>query len=787
MTVYTWQGTGTGLWGVQSNWNPTGYPNATGDTADFTGTTTYVAQIASGAAFTTGTVVLSDPNATFDLLGHLDLGTASAYGSLTITAGTLIIDSTSGAGGTSGRLRYGTVTDDGGTVTFDGGNLIAVIWQGTLDLSATNAFVKAMAPGGATTANDATIGLTLEGAGGVGNGTALVTGAGSQFGLLDYQTFNNATIDLGSSSTAAKLFVAESSNNTTGAAQVTLGSGIQIDSTGSDKNAVIASNTASDVFISQGTITAGAAGGNFTISAELTNQGTIQAEDGDTLTIKTDTLTNASTGTITVDATSSLQIKSTLQDQGGAITVTPGGIFNVTSTGTLQGYGTITGAVASSGAIIASGGTLEITGAVNGSTGADIAVLGDSTARIDGSVIDSDITFSASGTNEIAALGNLGGTVTTIHEFYAGDTIWLTNLDDTHYTVSASYSSTTGQLSITDNGAPVGTLTLAPPYTDPSASPSFMTTPDANGGTDITTDASPCYVTGTRILTGKGEVPVESLAIGDIVLTAAGEATPILWIGRRSYAGRFIAGQHLMLPVCIKRGALGAAIPHRDLWVSPGHAMLVDGQLVPAWRLINGVSVIQAEAVNEVTYYHIELDCHNILLANGAPLESFLDDGCRRQFHNAADFYARYPGRPAMTPYAPRLEDGFSLQAIQDRIAARAGLPWSAEPAGPLRGFIDTAGPGHVCGWAQDADNPEEPVALEVLAGDVPVLCVLANAYRADLRSAGLGSGCHAFAADLPLELSGAIAVRRINDGAVLGTASQAAAEVLAQMTAKAA
>ena len=176
-----------------------------------------------------------------------------------------------------------------------------------------------------------------------------------------------------------------------------------------------------------------------------------------------------------------------------------------------------------------------------------------------------------------------------------------------------------------------------------------------------------CYCRGTRILTDRGEVLVEVLAIGDVIVTASGARAPIRWIGRRSYAGTFIAGHHLMLPVCFKKGAIADGVPHADLWVSPGHAMFVDGQLVPAWRLVNGASITQANAVESVEYYHLELDRHAVILAEGAPAESFLNDGCRGQFHNAAEFDRLYPDAPDMAPLQPRLEDGFGLQVIQER------------------------------------------------------------------------------------------------------------------------
>jgi hypothetical protein len=294
------------------------------------------------------------------------------------------------------------------------------------------------------------------------------------------------------------------------------------------------------------------------------------------------------------------------------------------------------------------------------------------------------------------------------------------------------------------------------------------------GGLDNVVLAAACYCPGTLIATPRGEIAIEHLAAGDLVTTVDGAHAAIRWIGRRRYAGRFIAGNHLMLPVTIQAGAFAPGVPHTDLTVSPGHAMFVDGQLVPAWRLINGVSVMQAPTVDVVTYIHLDLADHQIILANGAPAESFLDDHCRGQFQNAAEFQRRYPDAAPMVPLAPRLEDGFALQNVQERIAARAGVSRPPEPIGQLRGFIDIAGPERVTGWALDEERPDEPVTLEVLVNDRPYVCLLANAYRADLRQANLGSGCHAFAIELPDGAMGAVSVRRVTDGAHLATTAAA-------------
>ena len=88
--------------------------------------------------------------------------------------------------------------------------------------------------------------------------------------------------------------------------------------------------------------------------------------------------------------------------------------------------------------------------------------------------------------------------------------------------------------------------------------------------------SAPCYCRGTLIAPRAARRTVEALKIGDKVRTASGALRPIKWIGRRSYAGRFVMGRKDILPVCIKSGALAENVPARDLWVSPNHAMYLD-------------------------------------------------------------------------------------------------------------------------------------------------------------------------------------------------------------------
>ena len=188
----------------------------------------------------------------------------------------------------------------------------------------------------------------------------------------------------------------------------------------------------------------------------------------------------------------------------------------------------------------------------------------------------------------------------------------------------------------------------------------------SGGGTLVTEDDMPCYCAGTLIATAHGELQVEELAIGDEVLTRSGALRPIKWIGRRSYSGRFARGTHV-LPICFKAGCIGPDQPRRDLWVSPNHAMFLEGVLIEARDLINGASIIQAERVERVDYFHLELDAHDIILADGAWSESFVDDDSRAIFQNAREYATLYPYLRAKPAHycAPRVAFGPKLEAAQ--------------------------------------------------------------------------------------------------------------------------
>ena len=197
----------------------------------------------------------------------------------------------------------------------------------------------------------------------------------------------------------------------------------------------------------------------------------------------------------------------------------------------------------------------------------------------------------------------------------------------------------------------------------------------ANAGNgSLTLSLVPCYCRGTLIRTSRGEMPVEVLAIGDSVVTASGARRPIRWIGRRAYSRRFLASNPGAQPVRIRAGALAEGVPRRDLLVSADHAMFLDGMLVPAGCLVNGTTILRDRGPERLEYYHVELETHDVILAEGAPSETFMDDDSRGLFHNAAEFTALYPQQASPAWFcAPRVEHGPELEALRRRLSGVGG------------------------------------------------------------------------------------------------------------------
>jgi Hint domain len=153
-----------------------------------------------------------------------------------------------------------------------------------------------------------------------------------------------------------------------------------------------------------------------------------------------------------------------------------------------------------------------------------------------------------------------------------------------------------------------------------------------------------CFLKGTRIGTVEGYRKIEDLKVGDLLPTVFGGVRPIQWIGRYPYKKSDPAKAWVkeVLPVRIARSALGPDVPSADLYVTQAHEVLVDGVLVPAVNLINGttISLDQARDLDELEFFHIKLERHDVIDAEGAPCETLY--GVDESAVNFADYLRRY-------------------------------------------------------------------------------------------------------------------------------------------------
>ena len=178
-----------------------------------------------------------------------------------------------------------------------------------------------------------------------------------------------------------------------------------------------------------------------------------------------------------------------------------------------------------------------------------------------------------------------------------------------------------------------------------------------------------CFAPGTAIATPEGTVAVEALSIGDPVLMADGRAVPVKWVGRQTHVPLF---QRLRL-IRIGAGALGEGLPAHDLVLTADHALMLEGVLVNAGTLVNGTTITELRDLPErVTVYHIETENHDIILAEGTPVETYIDYAGRQAFDNYAEYVALYGAdRPIAENPAPRISSARMLPAA---LCARLGV-----------------------------------------------------------------------------------------------------------------
>jgi Hint domain len=217
-------------------------------------------------------------------------------------------------------------------------------------------------------------------------------------------------------------------------------------------------------------------------------------------------------------------------------------------------------------------------------------------------------------------------------------------------------------------------LSRSPPGPSPDPNPK----PRPNAG---------CLLKGTQILTPTGLKRVESLSIGDRVMTAGGEAMPIKWIGRQVFRrGASLRWPDSVHPICVARSALADNVPHVNLYLSPLHAVFIDGVLIQVGPLVNGTSIIPAApaGMKDIEYFQIELARHEVIIAEGAPVETHLNTNGREHFTNFVE-YERLYGREVgpTVPYAPVY--GYSNARAHFKALLRLGISQVVDVRDPIQ------------------------------------------------------------------------------------------------------
>jgi hypothetical protein len=397
-------------------------------------------------------------------------------------------------------------------------------------------------------------------------------------------------------------------------------------------------------------------------------------------TYNTGTLSIGTLGIFNIGATAVLDVGTSATP--GNATIQAGGLLESTTS-----LGTVVGNLLGTGTVLANAAPLELSSNLNSktlnfqisnNTGSilqlDGTVTGGNTFTFLGAAGELDFTNSgALGTQNIVGLdvSKSGNSATNFIEV-AGTP-----------TVTGGFEGTGTSGTFTLSNGDTFTLTGITEAGNPATTPWFVNTKVVGAFTDISLNVNPCYAAGTRILAATGERMIESLMKGDIVLTLSGselQAQPIKWVGRRRVDLIAHPRPETVAPIRIGRGAFADDMPHTDLVVSPDHAIFVDGKLICARQLVNGTTIRQERGWTSVDYFHVELDAHAILLAEGLPAESYLNTGNHGFFANSGEPLVLHPDLTDETGYptreagscAPFVWDEANVRPVWQRLADRA-------------------------------------------------------------------------------------------------------------------
>lgn len=340
----------------------------------------------------------------------------------------------------------------------------------------------------------------------------------------------------------------------------------------------------------------------------------------------------------------------------------------VTVSGTAAGRGVVEArSISLSGTLEAQAGRLLLTGNVADSGVLEIgpgAIL-----EIGGTVGAAPVSFA--GTDAELVLDDAAAANFSVTQMQAGDAVDLIGIAPSLVSIGGGG---VGEI-LNSQGSVAVSFGMIQPGTTQSG---IIVLSDGAGGSLLTVNGElPCFARGTGILSPNGYRPVESLRPNDPVITANGERRAVRWIGWRTLDLGPDAARAAR-PVLIMPDAFGPGRPHRMLRLSPSHCIYMGGLLIPVTHLVNGATV-RRERAQAATYFHIELDRHEILLADGLACESYFDDG------NRAAMYQEMGRRsPARRMYAPVVTSGARLAAVRRALhghALQAGYTARFQPS----------------------------------------------------------------------------------------------------------
>ncbi len=369
-------------------------------------------------------------------------------------------------------------------------------------------------------------------------------------------------------------------------------------------------------------------------------------------------------------------------DQGGSLlldgtvnAIAADGTFSVTGATTFANHGRIN---------IGNGDTLSLDTPIVGSGAGAIDIGSNGIARF-AAAVAADQTLTFDDATGVLMLDDAVDFNANIVGFDAGNTIDLTTIQADGAFWTPGQTGQPGFLLVKNGAATVATLRISGDYTGAA----FTVVPSGSGSTITVAGVPPCFAEGTRVLTPRGAVPVERLREGDTVLTVSGARQRIQWVGYRHVDCRRHIDRARALPIRIARHAFGENRPKRPLLLSPDHSVFVESVLIPIKFLVNGSTIIQVE-VDAVSYFHIELERHDVLLAEGLPAETYLETGGRNAFANGGGTMQLHPDfapdqtRVAMLwrnfGYAPLLGCNGELERVQRQLAWQAAQLGSATP-----------------------------------------------------------------------------------------------------------